>query len=144
MKHCTYILILFFSISIPVISTAQKNDLQQVKNVLTMQSDSWNEGNIDAFMQGYWNHDSLTFISKGGITYGWKQTLANYKKSYPDTASMGKLNFTLIQLKKLSEHYYFVTGKWHLSRTIGDIGGYFTLLFKKINKKWVIITDHTS
>jgi hypothetical protein len=35
-------------------------------------------------------------------------------------------------------------GKWHLKRTIGDIGGYYTLLMKKINGKWVVVSDHSS
>ncbi|HEY2727297.1 MAG TPA: DUF4440 domain-containing protein, partial [Parafilimonas sp.] len=76
--------------------------------------------------------------------YGWRTTLENYKKHYPDTATMGKLAFNLINLKKLSPEYYFVIGAWHLTRSIGDIGGYFTLLFKKINGRWVIVVDHTS
>jgi len=144
MKQSLLIFTILLCTSAPFICKGQKNDLQLVKNILSAQSTAWNEGNIDAFMKGYWHNDSLSFISKGGITYGWDQTLAHYKKSYPDTTTMGKLNFTLIRLNKLSEHYYFVTGKWHLSRTVGDIGGYFTLLFKKINKQWFIITDHTS
>ncbi len=84
------------------------------------------------------------FIGKTGVTYGWSNTLKNYKKGYPDTAAMGKLTFTLIQVKKLSKEYYHVTGKWFLKRSIGDIGGHYTLLFRKINNHWVIISDHSS
>ena len=84
------------------------------------------------------------FIGKSGITYGWKNTLANYKKGYPDTTSMGKLTFTIIKLQSLSNKYYHVVGKWHLARSIGDLAGYFTLLFQKINGRWVIIADHSS
>jgi hypothetical protein len=70
--------------------------------------------------------------------------LNNYKKNYSDTVAMGKLKFDLIQVKKLSKEYYSVTGKWFLKRTIGDLSGHFTLLFRKINNKWVIISDHSS
>jgi hypothetical protein len=95
-------------------------------------------------MNGYWQNDSLMFIGKSGVTYGWNNTLKNYKKGYPDTAAMGKLTFTLIQIKKLSKEYYHVTGKWFLKRSIGDIGGHYTLLFRKIKGRWVIISDHSS
>ena len=78
------------------------------------------------------------------FTYGYKKTLANYKKNYPDTATMGKLTFTLIQVKQLSSEYFHVTGKYYLTRTIGDASGHFTLLFRKIKGKWVIISDHSS
>ena len=123
---------------------AQTKDDVAIKNILTMQTDAWNTGNLEAFMQGYWKNDSLKFIGKSGITYGWQKTLDNYKKGYPDAAAMGKLNFTILETKRLSVLYYFVVGKWYLTRSIGDIGGHFTLLFKKINKSWVIVADHSS
>jgi ketosteroid isomerase-like protein len=94
-------------------------------------------------MNGYWKSDSLMFVGKSGITYGWLKTLQHYRKNYPDTATMGKLVFTLLHLKPLSDVYYFVVGKWYLQRTGGDLEGNFTLLFKKINGQWKIITDHT-
>lgn len=123
---------------------AAQNDEQQIRAVMQTQTTAWNNGNIDAFMQTYWQSDSLLFVGSKGPNYGWHQTLENYKKRYPDTTTMGKLNFNLLQLKPLSVEYYFVLGSWHLQRTIGDIGGYFTLLFRKINGKWLIIADHTS
>ena len=27
---------------------------------------------------------------------------------------------------------------------VGDVGGYFTLLMKKVNGKWLVVRDHTS
>jgi len=125
-------------------SFAQSKDEQAVRNALDIQTNAWNNGNIDVFMQTYWKSDSLVFIGKTGPTYGWRPTLDNYKKRYPDTAAMGKLHFDLLQLKPINNNYYFVIGNWHLKRTIGDIGGIFTLLFRKIEGHWVIIADHTS
>ena len=115
-----------------------------IRNILATQTAAWNLGSIDNFMKGYWENDSLMFIGKSGVTYGWTNTLNNYKKGYPDTAAMGKLTFNLIKVKKLSEKYYHVTGKWFLKRSIGDIGGHYTLLFRKIDGRWVIIADHSS
>jgi ketosteroid isomerase-like protein len=86
----------------------------------------------------------IMFIGKSGVTYGWKNTMNNYKKGYPSTEAMGKLNFNLIQIKKLSRKYYHVTGKWHLTRTSGDLQGHFTLLLKKMKGRWLIISDHSS
>ena len=116
----------------------------EVRNVLAKQNAAWNRGDVDAFMVGYWENDSLMFIGKSGVTYGYKNTLANYKKNYPDTTFMGKLTFTLIQVKQLSSEYFHVTGKYYLTRTIGDASGHFTLMFRKINGKWVVISDHSS
>jgi ketosteroid isomerase-like protein len=125
-------------------SFAQSKDETAIRHVLSEQSKAWNKGDIDSYMKGYWNSDSLVFIGKNGPKYGYRTTLENYKKSYPDTSTMGQLRFNLLQVKPLSSTYYSVIGQWQLQRTIGDLQGYFTLLFKKINNKWVIIMDHSS
>ncbi len=123
---------------------AQSKDETAVRDVLETQRLAWNEGNVEKFMEGYWKSDSLMFIGKSGVTYGWQKTLENYKKGYPDTAAMGKLIFNILEVKRLSVMYFFVVGKWHLTRSIGDVEGHFTLLFKKVKNKWVIVADHSS
>ncbi|MEO7924773.1 MAG: DUF4440 domain-containing protein [Chitinophagaceae bacterium] len=123
---------------------AQSKDETAIRQLLANQSAAWNRGDLESFMVGYWNNDSLMFIGKSGVTYGWTNTLNNYKKGYPDTASMGKLNFTLLKIDRLSKEYYHVTGKWYLNRSIGDLSGHFTLVFRKMRGSWVIIADHSS
>lgn len=119
-------------------------DEQTIRALLEEQRLAWNAGDLEPFMRTYWKSDSLMFIGKSGVTYGWQNTLDNYKKGYPDTAAMGKLKFDILEVKRLSVMYFFVVGKWHLSRSIGDVGGHFTLLFKKVKNKWVIVADHSS
>ncbi len=123
---------------------AQTTTATQIHNILDRQTVAWNSGNLEAFMDGYWHNDSLLFIGKSGVTYGYTSTLLNYKKNYPDTISMGKLTFTIIHEKPLNKKHYFVVGKWHLQRSTNNIEGHFTLLFKKIKKLWVIVADHSS
>ncbi len=139
-------LIIFFCtllLAVPVF--AQQKDEQQILSILNNQTIAWNNGDIDRFMIGYWQNDSLMFIGKSGITYGYNQTLANYKKNYPDRASMGQLKFTIVQVKRMAADVYFVVGKWQLTRPEkGDTGGHYTLLFKKIKGNWVIVADHSS
>ena len=119
-------------------------DEQTIRAALKEQRMAWNTGDINRFMGTYWQSDSLMFIGKSGVTYGWKNTLDNYKRGYPDTAAMGKLDFDILEVKRLSDNYFFVVGKWHLTRSIGNVGGHFTLLFRKIKNKWLIIADHSS
>ena len=140
MKKLFVVTIIIFSFTF---SFAQSADEAAIRKVLSTQEAAWNSGNIENFMKGYWVNDSLMFIGKS-VTYGWHKTLDNYKKRYPDTAAMGKLSFNLLEFKPLSPVYYFVVGKWHLQRSIGNLEGYFTLLFKKINGQWFIIADHSS
>jgi ketosteroid isomerase-like protein len=123
---------------------AQAQDRQAILKVLQIQQLAWNRGDVDAFMQGYWHSDSLVFVGKSAPAYGWQTTLDHYKKSYPDKATMGELVFTITKVDVLDKTNAFVLGGWHLKRDKGDVGGYFTLWFKKIDGKWVIVCDHTS
>lgn len=123
---------------------AQDNDEQAVRKILSDQTTAWNNGNLEAFMKGYWNSDSLMFIGKSGVTYGYQNTLMNYKKNYSNADAMGTLSFDLVKVQRLSPDYYFVVGKWHLKRKIGDVSGHYDLLFRKINGTWVIVSDHSS
>ena len=122
---------------------AQEAD-QSIRKLLHKQTLAWNNGDLEGFMQGYWKSDSLCFIGKSGVTYGWSNTLANYKKGYPDTAAMGKLQFTILHVQQLSKQYAQVIGKWHLTRSIGNVQGHFTLLLRRLNGQWVIVSDHSS
>ncbi len=123
---------------------AQAQDRQAILNVLHTQQLAWNRGDVDAFMRGYWHSDSLVFVGKTTPAYGWQTTLDHYKKSYPDKATMGELIFAITKVDVLDKTNAFVLGGWHLKREKGDVGGYFTLWFKKIGDKWVIVCDHTS
>lgn len=123
---------------------AQAKEDGQIRQLLTTQTQSWNRGDIEGFMQTYWKSDSLMFIGKTGVHFGWQETLNNYKKGYPDTTAMGKLSFDIIIVKKLSPEYYYVVGKWMLKRTIGDLSGHYDLLLRKIKGRWYIIADHSS
>ncbi|MGZ3854377.1 MAG: YybH family protein [Flavisolibacter sp.] len=131
-------------LAIPFLGHSQSKDEQEIRQLLATQTKAWNKGDIEGFMQTYWKSDSLMFIGKSGVHFGWQETLNNYKKSYPDTTAMGKLSFDIITIKKLSPDYHYVVGKWMLKRSIGDLSGHYDLLLKKIKGKWYIISDHSS
>lgn len=125
-------------------ANAQDKEAAAIRKLLNSQTEAWNRGNIEAFMQPYWKSDSLMFVGKSGVTRGWQNTLNNYKKGYPDTTAMGQLSFDIIQVKRLSAEYYHVTGKWMLQRTIGNLSGHYTLVMRKIKGQWKIVSDHSS
>ncbi|MCA0363286.1 MAG: nuclear transport factor 2 family protein [Bacteroidetes bacterium] len=136
-----FLIILFVSLSFS--GFAQKKS--EILEVLNRQQENWNKGDIETFMQDYWKSDELKFIGKNGIVKGWQATLDRYLKSYPDRATMGQLKFDIKEVDFLSKKSAWVLGQWQLTRPEkGDVGGFFTLIFKKIDGKWVIVSDHTS
>jgi hypothetical protein len=130
-------------ISICLISEPPDPAEKIILDKLSDQTKCWNQGDLDCFMEGYWMSDSLMFIGSK-VTYGWQQTLDNYKFRYPDAASRGVLDFEILSTTRISAEVYFVIGKYHLTRTIGNASGIFTLVWRKINEDWFIVADHTS
>jgi ketosteroid isomerase-like protein len=124
--------------------TLKAQDSKEIVAVLDAQQNAWNSGDLDKFMAGYQQSDSLLFIGKSGPTYGWQQTLDNYKKNYPDKSAMGILTFSIKKVQLLSKDTAFVLGGWHLQREKDEPQGFFTLIFKKFKTGWKIISDHTS
>ena len=115
-----------------------------INSVLSDQVNSWNNVNIDGYMQGYWKSDSLRFASGGNVTFGWETTLERYKKGYPNKGKMGFLEFSNLDIKIISDESALVFGKWQLVREHDNPNGLFTLLFSKTKDGWKIVHDHTS
>jgi ketosteroid isomerase-like protein len=124
--------------------TKDTKDFAQIKKILFQQEEDWNKGDIDAFMTAYWNSEELQFGGANGITKGWQQTLDNYKKGYPDQASMGKLTFEIKDMTRHSKTVVSLTGSWELQRENDRPGGHFLLIWRKIKGEWKIVVDHTS
>lgn len=138
----TAIILVCFSL----VSSAQLPDEaveKEIRSIMAGQEKCWNSFDIDCFMESYWKSDSLRFIGKEGIIYGWQSTLERYKKTYSSQAQMGKLSFELLSFEDLG-NAVMVIGKWKLERAQDPIGGIFSLIWKQIAGKWVIVSDHTS
>lgn len=126
------------------VNQQQVDDKQQILELLFQQASDWNTGDIDAYMEGYWKSKKLRFASGDRLTYGWENTLKNYKKAYPSKLEMGELVFSDIVVEQINENTAIVFGRWQLSRETDTPHGLFTLHLKIFPEGWKIISDHTS
>ena len=134
----TLILLLFFA--------QAAGPEQAVRNVLEVQQAAWNRGDVDAFMSGYEDSAGTAFVGTS-ITRGYRPVLEGYKRRYPTKEKMGALTFSDLDIKMLGSDYASVIGRWKLERGAdagGNVGGIYTLLFRKTASGWKIILDHTS
>jgi len=125
-------------------SQERESDRAAITKILETQQNDWNQGNVDAFLEGYWRSPDLTFSGSSGIARGWDGVLARYKKNYPDRAAMGHLDFSGLEFHFLGDDAALVLGHWHLARAQGDVGGVFSLVWQRFPEGWRIIHDHTS
>jgi len=116
----------------------------EIRAVLLAQTQAWNAGDIDLFMEGYAKRDDIRFASGSTVQRGWQATLERYKRSYPDRAAMGKLSFSDLEFDQLADDAVLVFGRYTLERANDRPTGLFTLLFKKFGDDWRIVADHTS
>ncbi|MFZ4402210.1 MAG: DUF4440 domain-containing protein [Bacteroidales bacterium] len=145
MKSFRIVVLFIVTSFVTLTSFAQgQKDFMEIKNLMKAQEIAWNQGDIPAYMQYYWQSDSMLFVSKKGVTKGWQQTLDHYLKSYPDKQIMGTLTFDHLSFQFIDNNNMIIIGSWQLIRDKGDVGGYFSLLWRKIKGKWKIIIDHTS
>lgn len=118
----------------------------QIRKVLDDQVSAWNRGDVRAFMQGYEDSPSTTFVGKE-VSKGHAAVLERYLKAYPTKAKMGTLKFSDLEVRMLGANYASVLGRFHLDRSVaggGASSGIFTLLFRRTPQGWKIILDHTS
>lgn len=139
-KIIAIVLLLVFTGTI----SAKTNENEKIKAILDKQVEAWNEGDLEKFMETYWHSEQLVFVGSRGPTYGWQATLDNYKRGYPDKTAMGNLNFKILEISKIDKKTVFVIGRFELTREIGDLAGHFTLVIQKIDKQWLIVSDHSS
>ena len=141
-------------IFIPLISFSQlsnsdfmeinQKDSLGIMQVMKSQERAWNNGDIDLFMNGYIKSSQLVFSGKSGPVYGWDETRERYFNNYPNTDIMGQLKFNVSKIQSISSDIAFLIGEYYLKRSTQDSYGHFTLVWKKINGNWLIISDHTS
>jgi beta-aspartyl-peptidase (threonine type) len=116
-----------------------------ILRVLDDQANAWNRGDLEGFMEGYWESPELVFTSGGRVQRGWQTTLDRYRATYGSgTDTMGRLSFFDVEIHPAGDSSAWVLGRWALDREGQDLGGVFTLVFRRFGSHWLIVHDHTS
>ena len=122
---------------------AQSKEVNEIIQLMRVEEQAWNSGDIEAYVDLYAPEDSARMIYSTGAVYGKENILAFYKKYWPKE-KMGKLTLTHDSVERISDTYYFVSGYFNVSYPTGkEIKGRFSGLVKKINGKWYLYTDHS-
>ena len=126
-----------------VFARVKEADRLAILDAMETSRQGWNKGDFESYMQVYWPSDSLCFMGLDNLTYGWQNTLDNYRKGYPTEAHRGILTYHFKSFKQIAEGCVLVIGSFHLQREIGNAEGNFSLIWKEIDGQWQIVLDHT-
>ncbi|OZB11336.1 MAG: DUF4440 domain-containing protein [Hyphomonas sp. 34-62-18] len=151
------ILLLAACASSRVSPSARAADEAAILALLEAQDVAWNEGDIEGFMAGYLRSPDLRFASGGNITRGWDETLARYKARYGTGAEMGRykarygtgaemgtLTTSDHEIEILSADAAIAHGKWQLDWQGKQPWGLYTLVLRKTDGAWRIVSDTTT
>ena len=138
-----FLLILLFALG-AFAQTKDEKTKAAIRKVMDEQAAAWNRGDIEGFMQGYWNSPQMTFVSGDNVSRGWQAALDRYKKNYDTKEKMGVLTFSDLEINVLSKDAAVVLGNWALQREKDNPKGKFTLIFRKFKDGWRVVHDHTS
>jgi beta-aspartyl-peptidase (threonine type) len=121
-------------------------DERAIRKVLGLQTQAWNQGDLEGYMQGYWKSPDLTFYSGGTITGGWEATLERYRKRYQSEGKeMGRLDFPEETVEMLGPDAAVAYGRWRLALSGGkEMKGLYTVILKRLEEGWRIAHDHSS
>ena len=70
--------------------------------------------------------------------------MSGYRERYPTREKVGRLTFGNLEVTPLEDAAALVLGEWSLERESEPTSGNFSLVFRKIDGRWVIVHDHTS
>lgn len=147
MSYCLWLVMFAGSVNYctaPAPSDQEQETKKAILSTFEKQVKAWNDGDLEKFMDTYWRSPNLTFSAGGRTTRGWQATLDRYKKSYSTPEKMGKLTFTEFEITLLGDSSGLALGRWHLKRKEGNLEGNFSVVFRKIEGRWLIIHDHSS
>jgi beta-aspartyl-peptidase (threonine type) len=139
------VIVLHLATSNPTPATKIISPRQDVARVLNEQIEAWNKGDLNRFMDTYWDSDELTFYSGGTVTKGRKAVAERYRKTYQaDGKEMGKLSFSEMDVQELGPDAALARARWKLVTSKETVEGLFTLILRKFPDGWKIVHDHTS
>lgn len=109
--------------------------------MMVEQQEAWSGGDIDGFMKYY--HQEVCFLGRDGQTCGKDEVTKNYRRSYPDSDAMGRLQFENWEIYTEPNDVAWVAGTWTLFRNDDTLTGRYSLLWQHTDDGWRIFRDHS-
>ena len=135
------------SIAVNRQTAASGKDEETVKQILITEAAAIEKGDLQTLDKIWSNDESVLVFENGGINEGWE----NYRNKHlaPELKSFKDLKFTVSDIAvKADKKLAFATYKYALSADFNrqkiETGGVGTMVFEKIDGKWLIFHSHTS
>jgi ketosteroid isomerase-like protein len=126
--------------------TMPKGDaVQEVKQALEGQIAAWNKGDLETAMTFYWNSPEMLWISKGGTEKGYQEVYDMFLQDFTDRSKMGVYSYEPLHIEQVSREAVFFVFRWKIELDGKRLmGGVSSQVWKKLNGRWVVTSEHAS
>ena len=107
---------------------------------------AWSRNDLDGFMGSYEDSPQTTYVTARRLVRGFAAIRAMYAARFGGKTSLGRLSFSLEEVRPLGSGFALAIGRYQLIRAgLPDpASGIFTLVFHHTQAGWKIVSDHTS
>jgi uncharacterized protein (TIGR02246 family) len=117
----------------------------EVKQALDGQVAAWNRGDLEAAMDFYWESPEMLWISRDGTEQGWQQVLEMFQKDFTDRSKMGVYTYEPLHIEQVGPEAVYYVYRWQIDLQGKKLmGGVSSQLWKRIDGRWVIASEHAS
>ena len=104
-------------------------------------TDAWNAGDVDGFLDGYYDSDSVRYVGGETVIRG-KNNIVQHFRSRGATGTLSLVHF---EVDFISPEDAICFGQYHVVDDEEEIHeGYFTAHVRRIGDSWKIVSDHSS
>ena len=119
--------------------------ITEVKQALDGQVAAWNKGELEKAMDFYWESPDMLWISRNGTDKGWQEVLEMFQTDFTDRSKMGDYTYEPLHIEQVGPEAVYYVYRWKIDLQGKKLmGGVSSQLWKKINGRWVITSEHAS
>jgi hypothetical protein len=116
----------------------------EIQKLLLTAIDKWNAHDIDGYMEGVWKSKDFVMVIDAQEIRGWAEALAAYKRGYSDPSTMGTVVCEGLESQLVTPEVAFVVMRWTAYLKGGKILGTSTMVIRKFEEGWKVISDHST
>lgn len=121
----------------------------EIVSMLAHSAESWNRGDLDAFIDDYVPSEGTTYIGSRGVLRGPAAIRQAYAPRFAPGAARDSLSFELLDVDPIAPDALNVIATYVLARRVGGrdsvtARGPTSLLMRRAGGRWRIAHDHSS
>ncbi|MEE4212179.1 MAG: nuclear transport factor 2 family protein [Parvularcula sp.] len=139
----TFVLVL--AVMMLPLGLASAQDVRaEVAAVLDEQVADWNSGDIEGYLDHLHKGERTRHIIGAQEVVGFEAIRQGYLERNPDPEKLGRISYRDLDVTPLGEDAALAFAHWTFEIGEMERHGVFTLLFEKIDGRWLVTHDHTA